>query len=146
MGATEASAILKYLEVQKSGYQQIIQLVEKQKEAIKQDNDKELLQIIQKKNDCLTTIRKAEVNMEAVMKGLTAQEIEQLKTRGAPLRDEVVSIIETLIQAESECTQALESKKIDTESELKELKTKKKSIREYGAYTSTKGTGFSSDV
>jgi len=148
MSMTEngGAKIFKCLEEQKSEYNQLLHLVSKQKEAIAAGDDTLLMSIVQDKNKCLATIRKSETRMEGVLQGMSAQDVQHLRIRGETLRDEVVALIETLINAESECTESLEAKKIDAHGELKDLKSRKQSIKQYGAYKSSKGTGFSRDA
>ena len=146
MSGNDGTEIIECLDEQKSGYNQLLHLVSKQKEAIAAGDDTLLMRVVQNKNKCLASIRKSEARMEAALKGMSPQDLQRLQARGGPLRDEVVTLIESLIQVESGCVESLEAKKIDAHSKLKDLKTRKQSIKQYGAFKSGKGTGFSRDA
>ena len=142
MSGNDGTEIIECLEEQKSGYNQLLHLASKQKEAIAGGDDTLLMSVVQDKNKCLDSIRKSEARMEAALKGMSPQDLQRLQARGGLLRDEVVALIESLIQVESECVDSLEAKKSTCIANSRISKTAKKASSSMVRTKATRALGF----
>ncbi|MCF8719768.1 flagellar export chaperone FlgN [Nitrospina gracilis] len=140
-----SAKIMKGLETQKAGYAHLLELADQQKAAIIADDDARLRELVRNKEQRLQDLRRAEKGLLETVDTLSRAEREHMREQAAALQEEVVTLMEKLIEIETDCAERLKSKKLETRDELTDLKHRKQRIQGYGTFRQ-KGTGFSGDA
>ena len=145
MDSKRAAQIMEGLEAQKQGYLQLLELAGQQKAAIETGDDARLVELVKDKQACVAELSRSEKQLTTLTESLSEADRQTMQQQAGPLQKEVLDLIEQLIAVEDACTGTLTSKKLETQDELTDLKTRKQSIQQYGMFKN-KGTEFSGNA
>lgn len=126
------ASILEFLRKEKKCYDEILDLLNKQMQAIEQEDEKSLDAIIEKKESILQTAGDNETKLEKVMTGLSEGELAEAGKQAGELRKEVESVLAQIIEMENNCQAELKARKFLTQDKILDLKEKRNLLKGYG--------------
>ena len=125
--------VLACLADQKKCFTELADLAGQQQQAIDDDDEARLLRTVNAKNPWIQSLQKADGEIIRILDAMTPEEKATLKQAAGPVRTEINTALENLIEKEERCAKALKDKKIQTEDQLREFKQRKQGLQEYGA-------------
>ena len=137
---------LKNLEQQKACYGVLQELLKLQKRAIEERDDEALMAAIKDKNVQIQTLHRLEQAFNKLIGDLDPDQKASAEQQTNALRKEIVRALESLIEAENECQQALTQETEALKQQMVEFKKKKNLFKGYNDPSSSKGGGFSGNV
>ncbi len=124
--------MLECLKKQKDCCVQLLEVARRQKKAIDEKNDPDLLKALQDKNPLLETLQELDREMQPVLKSLSDSDRELMIQKGQALKDEAAQVLEQLLAVENACTKILKDKKEATFEQMKIFQEHKKGLKGYG--------------
>ena len=124
--------MIECLKKQKDCYIQLLKVARRQKKAIDDQNDPDLLKAVQDKNPLLQTLQTLDEEMQPVLKSMSDSDRKLMIQKGQALKDEAAQTLEQLIAIEDTCAKILKDKKEDTLEQMKVFQERKKGLKGYG--------------
>ena len=124
--------ILKCLEQQKDCFLQLLELSRRQKKAIDEQNDPDLMKAMEDKNPLLQTLQALDAEMQPALQSLAETDRTLMIEKGKALKDEVAKALEELIAMEDVCAQMIKDKKDETFEQMKVFQEHQKGLKGYG--------------
>jgi len=137
--------VLDCLQNQKKYFTELADLAEEQQKAIDDEDEVRLLRTVNDKNPWIQSLQKADGEILRLLDAMTPEEKEILSQKAGPLRTEINTALENLIEQEEACATTLKDKKFQTEEQLREFKQRKQGLKEYGS-ARKKRTRFSGNA
>jgi len=126
--------ILNHLQEQHQQYVQLLELAEQQKQAIDDNANERLLEIVNAKNPLVQRSHQLEQEIVDLAQTLTQEEQQELVKQGETLKGEVLKTLDSLIQLEEVCSKELEARKNENQQQLQDFKDRKKGLKGYGSF------------
>ncbi len=134
--------IIKCLEQQKDCFLQLLELSRRQKKAIDEQNDPDLMKAMEDKNPLLQTLQALDEEMKPALQSLSETDRALMIEKGKALKDEAAKALEELIAMEDVCAQIIKDKKDETFEQMKVFQEHQKGLKGYGD-SGGKSTRFS---
>lgn len=128
---TPVNRILECLKRQKDCYVQLLAVAHRQKKAIDEQNDEDLLKAMQDKNPILQTLQSLDEEMQPAMKALSEADRERVIENGRTIKDQAARALEELIAVEDACALILQNKKGETFEQMKIFQQHQKGLEGY---------------
>ena len=126
--------ILKNLGEEKICFQELMVKLNEQKQAIKSQDEEQVLQVIEEKSALIEKFKKLEEEVETHLQLLSPKDIEGLAQEGEVLKESLEKLLEAIIRLEEECEEEIGSKMRDVEKRILGLQKGKKIGEGYGRY------------
>ena len=126
--------ILEHLQEQHQQYIQLLELAEQQNQAIEDNANERLLEIVNSKNPLVKKSHQLEQEIADLALTLTQEEQRELVQQGDTLKGEVLKTLDALIQLEEICSKKLEARKSENQEQLQDFKKRKKGLKGYGSF------------
>lgn len=127
------SKVLDCLADQKKCFFELSDLAGQQQQAIDDDDEAQLLRTVNDKNPWIQSLQKADTEIIRILDAMTPEEKATLSQEAGPVRAEINTALETLIEKEERCAETLKDKKNLIEDQLREFKQRKQGLQEYGS-------------
>ena len=124
--------IIKCLEQQKDCFLQLLELSRRQKKAIDEQNDPDLMKAMEDKNPLLQTLQALDEEMQPALQSLSETDRASMIEKGKALKDEAAKALEELIAMEDVCAQIIKDKKDETFEQMKVFQEHQKGLKSYG--------------
>ena len=124
--------MIECLKKQKDCYLQLLAIARRQKKAIDEQNDPDLMKALQDKNTLLQTLQTLDEEMQPSLKSMSDSDRKLMIQKGQALKDEAAQVLEQLIAVEDACAKILKDKKADTLEPMKVFQERKKGLKGYG--------------
>ncbi len=124
--------IIKCLEQQKDCFLQLLELSRRQKKAIDEQNDPDLMKAMEDKNPLLQTLQALDEEMQPALQSLSETDRALMIEKGKALKDEAAKALEELIAMEDVCAQIIKDKKDETFEQMKVFQEHQKGLKGYG--------------
>jgi len=124
--------ILECLKKQKDCYTQLLEIARRQRKAIDEQNDPDLIKALQDKNTLLQTLQGLDEEMQPFLKNISDSDRALLIQKGQALKDEAAQVLEELIAVEDACAKILNDKKEETADQMKVFQERKQGLKGYG--------------
>ncbi len=124
--------IIKCLEQQKDCFLQLLELSRRQKKAIDEQNDPDLMKAMEDKNPLLQTLQALDEEMQPALQSLSETDRALMIEKGKALKDEAAKTLEELIAMEDVCAQIIKDKKDETFEQMKVFQEHQKGLKGYG--------------
>jgi len=126
------SRMIECLKKQKDCYVQLLAIARRQKKAIDEQNDPDLMKALHDKNTLLQTLQGLDEEMQSALKSMSDSDRALMIQKGRELKDEAAQTLEELIAIEDACAKILKDKKEDTVEQMKVFQERKKGLKGYG--------------
>ncbi|MFQ5451346.1 MAG: flagellar export chaperone FlgN [Nitrospinaceae bacterium] len=126
-----ASLVLKLLREEKKCCDRLLEKLKEQTEAIEQDDESRLKEIIEHKDGCIRTTRDIEKELERTLGGLSAAEKEQMQIKAEGLIQELADVLEKIVELENNCQVELQARKFLVQDKLLDLKQGRTLLKGY---------------
>ena len=126
------ASILEFLRKEKKCYDEILDLLNKQMQAIEQEDEKSLDVIIEKKESILQTAGENETRLEHAVAEFSSEELAEAGKQTGELKMEVESVLAQIIEMENNCQAELKARKFLTQDKILDLKQRKNLLKGYG--------------
>lgn len=123
--------IINCLGKQRDCYVLLLNVAQRQRKAIEEENDEALTKVMEAKNPLLLRMQELDEEMKPLMQNMTEVELEQMPPKGKALKDEVAKTLEQVIAEEEVCARFLNKKKDETFEQMKALQEAKKGVKGY---------------
>ena len=123
--------IINCLGKQRDCYVLLLNVAQRQRKAIEEENDEALTKVMEAKNPLLLRMQELDEEMKPLMQNMTEVELEQMPPKGKALKDEVAKTLEQVIAEEEVCARLLNKKKDETFEQMKALQEAKKGVEGY---------------
>jgi len=124
--------ILECLKKQKDCYTQLLEIARRQRKAIDEQNDPDLIKALQDKNTLLQTLQGLDEEMHPLLQNISDSDRALLIQKGQALKDEAAQVLEELIAVEDACAKILNDKKEETVDQMKVFQERKQGLKGYG--------------
>ncbi len=124
-------AVLKFLQEEKTCYDQLLLLVREQVASIQQEDETRLQAIVEEKDKILQVTRKNETRIEELLTEGNQETSTQIEKVADDLRKEVAVVLEQIIELENECQAELKARKFLVQDKILDLKDKKTLLKGY---------------
>ena len=124
--------MLECLKQQKQCYVNLLEVAKRQKKAIDEQNDQDLLQALQDKNPHLQTLQALDEEMQSALQSLSETDRTLMIEKGKALKDQVAQALAELIAVEDACAKILKDKKEYTFEQMKVFQEHQKGLKGYG--------------
>ena len=124
--------IIKCLEQQRDCFLQLLELSRRQKKAIDEQNDPDLMKAMEDKNPLLQTLQSLDQEMQPAMQSLSETDRALMIQKGQAVKDEVAQALKELIAMEDVCAQIIKDKKEETFEQMKVFQEHQKGLKGYG--------------
>jgi len=126
------ASILELLRIEKKCYDEVLDLMNEQLQAIEQENEKTLDSIIAKKDGILQTAGDNETRLEKAMEELSREELDEAGKQAEELKIKIESVLAQIIERENNCQAELKARKFLTQDKILDLKQRKNLLKGYG--------------
>ncbi len=126
------TSILKFLRIEKKCYDEVLNLMKEQMQAIEQEDEQSLDAIIKKKDGILKTAGANETILERAIGELSREKLAEVGKQAETLRLEVVSVLTQIIEVENNCQTELKARKFLTQDKILDLKQSRNLLKGYG--------------
>jgi len=126
--------ILNHLQEQHQQYLELLKLAEQQKQAIEDNANERLLEIVNSKNPLVKRSHQLEQEIAELARTLTQEEQHELVKQGETLKGKVLKTLDSLIRLEEVCSKELEARKNQNQQQLQDFKERKKGLKGYGSF------------
>lgn len=130
---------------QRDCYVLLLNVAQKQRKAIEEENDEALTKIMEAKNPLLLRMQELDEKMKPLKQNMTEVELGQMLPKGKALKDEVAETLEQIIAEEEVCARLLNKKKDETFEQMKEFQEAKKGVKGYKDTGDNKPPRFSQE-
>lgn len=124
--------MIECLEQQRDCFCQLLAVSRRQKKAIDEQNDPDLLKAMQDKNPLLQTLQTLDEEMQPALQAMSEAERELMIQKGRAVKEEATQALEQLIAVEDACAQILKDKKEETFEQMKIFQEHQKGLKGYG--------------
>ena len=145
MKTPDADQIMKWLEGQRDGYALLLEIMEKQKVVVLEEDEGRLLYVIQEKERVLGNLDEIDGKIQLKIKTLDNNQHDGLIKRSQSLRQEIEFLLSQVLILETFCENYLENKKSSLRNKMKTTKQGRSVLKGYGS-SSLQRSRFSKNV
>lgn len=126
------ASILELLRIEKKCYDEVLDLLNEQLQAIEQEDEQSLDAIIEKKENILQTARDNETRLEQAVTEISREQLNEDGKQAGELKMEIESVLAQIIEMENNCQAELKARKFLTQDKILDLKQRKTLLKGYG--------------
>ena len=126
------ASILELLRIEKKCYDEVLDLLNEQLQAIEQEDEQSLDAIIEKKENILQTARDNETRLEQAVTEISREQLNEDGKQAGELKMEIESVLAQIIEMENNCQAELKARKFLTQDKILDLKQRKNLLKGYG--------------
>ncbi len=124
--------MIECLKKQKDCFLQLLELSRRQKKAIDEQNDPDLMKAMEDKNPLLQTLQSLDEEMQPALQSLSETDRALMIQKGQAVKDDAAKALEELIAMEDVCAQIIKDKKEETFEQMKVFQEHQKGLKGYG--------------
>ena len=127
-----AGSILEFLRIEKKCYDEVLDLLKEQIQAIEQEDENRLDAIIEKKDKLLQTAGDNETRLEQAVAEFSREDLAEAGKQAGELKMGIESVLAQIIKMENACQTELKARKFLTQDKILDLKQRKNLLKGYG--------------
>ena len=141
----KSEQVISFLQKEITCYDSLLVKMKKQKEAIANGDEPNLLKIIQETDQLIETIQKLDKEIEQAFNKVPETERESLAKRLGTLKEQIHGFLNQILILENACRDILEDQKSKISYQIKTLREGKNLMGKYQS-NFPKGSSFSKDI